>query len=51
MVKYTDREILTLPWKRRRAMRIDVLGVGFDNVTKEEAVDRGMAMLDAAGAH
>ena len=23
-------------------MRIDVLGVGFDNVTMEEAIDRGM---------
>ena len=26
-------------------MRIDVLGVGFDNVTRDEAVDRAMAMI------
>lgn len=32
-------------------MRIDVLGVGFDNVTMDEAVDRGMALLREAGAH
>lgn len=32
-------------------MRIDVLGVGFDNVTMSEAVDRGMALLHEAGAH
>lgn len=32
-------------------MRIDVLGVGFDNVTMDEAVDRGMALLRGEGAH
>ena len=32
-------------------MRIDVLGVGFDNVTMEEAVARGCALLDEPGAH
>ena len=32
-------------------MRIDVLGVGFDNVTMEEAVERGMALLHSEGAH
>ena len=26
-------------------MRINVLGVGFDNVTMDEAVDRGMELL------
>ncbi len=30
-------------------MRIDVLGVGFDNVTLEEAVSRGAAMLEEPG--
>lgn len=32
-------------------MRIDVLGVGFDNVTMNEAVDRGMALLCGEGTH
>lgn len=32
-------------------MRIDVLGVGFDNVTMEEAVERGMALLFTPGCH
>lgn len=32
-------------------MRINVLGVGFDNVTMEEAVDRGMELLHSPGAH
>ena len=32
-------------------MRVDVLGVGFDNVTMAEAVARGKALLDEAGAH
>ena len=31
--------------------RIDVLGVGFDNVTMQEAVDRAMALLDCPGPH
>lgn len=32
-------------------MRIDVLGVGFDNVTMEEAVERGMELLHSEGSH
>jgi len=32
-------------------MRINVLGVGYDNVTMEEAAARGAALLDAAGTH
>ena len=32
-------------------MRIDVLGVGFDNVTRDEAVDRAMAMIEEGGSH
>ena len=32
-------------------MRIDVLGVGFDNVTMTEAVARGAALLDEPGCH
>ena len=32
-------------------MRIDVLGVGFDNLTMEEAVTRGMELLRSPGAH
>ena len=32
-------------------MRIDVLGVGFDNVTMEEAVDRALALLHGEGTH
>ena len=32
-------------------MRINVLGVGFDNVTMEEALARGRELLDAPGAH
>lgn len=32
-------------------MRINVLGVGFDNVTMEEAVDRGVELLHSPGAH
>ena len=32
-------------------MRIDVMGVGFDNVTLAEAVDRGMELLETPGAH
>ena len=31
-------------------MRIDVLGVGFDNITMEEAVERGMALMRGEGA-
>ena len=32
-------------------MRINVLGVGFDNVTMDEAVDRGMELLHDSGTH
>ncbi|WP_298030711.1 WecB/TagA/CpsF family glycosyltransferase [uncultured Dysosmobacter sp.] len=32
-------------------MRIDVLGVGFDNVTMDEAVERGMVLLQSQGTH
>lgn len=33
------------------AVRVDVLGVAFDNVTKKEAVDRAMALLEEDGPH
>lgn len=32
-------------------MRVDVLGVRFDDLTMEEAVERGMELLRAPGAH
>lgn len=32
-------------------MRIDVLGVQFDNVTMEQAVEKAAAMIEAGGAH
>lgn len=32
-------------------MRINVLGVGFDNLTMDEAVDRGMELLNTPGSH
>lgn len=32
-------------------MRIDVLGVGFDNLTLEEAVEAGMDLVRAPGSH
>lgn len=32
-------------------MRIDVLGVGFDNMTMREAVDQGVALLCSEGSH
>lgn len=32
-------------------MRIDVLGVAFDNVTLDEAVDRALALLEEDGPH
>lgn len=38
-------------YERGDSVRIDVLGVGFDNVTMEEAVERGMALLCGQGAH
>lgn len=31
--------------------RIDVLGIGFDSLTMQEAVDRALALLDEPGAH
>ena len=32
-------------------MRVDILGVGFDNVTMDEAVARGCELLEQEGAH
>jgi len=32
-------------------MRIDVLGVGFDNYTMEEAIGEGLRMIEEGGAH
>lgn len=32
-------------------MRVDVLGVGFDNVTLDEALDRAAALLEQEGPH
>ena len=32
-------------------MRVNVLGVGFDNLTMQEAVDRGMSLLHSEGMH
>ncbi len=32
-------------------MRVDVLGVAFDNVTLEEAVDKALALLEEEGPH
>ncbi|MBO1695049.1 glycosyltransferase, partial [Bacteroides uniformis] len=32
-------------------MRINVLGVGFDNLTMAEAVAEGQRLLNTAGAH
>ena len=32
-------------------MRINILGVGFDNVTMEEAAARGRALLESEGTH
>lgn len=32
-------------------MRVDILGVGFDNFTMDEALVRGRALLDLPGAH
>jgi N-acetylglucosaminyldiphosphoundecaprenol N-acetyl-beta-D-mannosaminyltransferase len=32
-------------------MRIDVLGVGFDNLTMDEAVERGLSLLHSPGTH
>ena len=32
-------------------MRIDVLGIGFDNLTLAEAVEQGMALMRSPGAH
>jgi N-acetylglucosaminyldiphosphoundecaprenol N-acetyl-beta-D-mannosaminyltransferase len=39
------------PAGRSKTVRTDVLGVAFDNVTLEEAVDRGMALLDEEEPH
>ncbi len=32
-------------------MRIDVLGVGFDNFSMDEAIDAGLRMMEEGGAH
>ena len=32
-------------------MRIEVLGVGFDNITMDQAVAEGVRLMDTAGAH
>lgn len=32
-------------------MRIDVLGVGFDNMTVEQAVAEGVRLLNTPGSH
>ena len=32
-------------------MRVDVLGVGFDNITMDQAVAEGVRLMDTAGAH
>ena len=32
-------------------MRIEVLGVGFDNITKGEAVQEAMSLIDSGGTH
>ena len=37
--------------KRGDSVRINVLGVGFDNVTMKEAVARGTELLGQPGAH
>jgi len=42
-VRGVKREVL--------AVRVDVMGVGFDNVTLDEAVSRAMALLEDPGPH
>ncbi len=37
--------------RRGGNMRIEILGVGFDNLTMEQAVQRGMDLLDTEGCH
>lgn len=32
-------------------MRIEILGVGFDNITKEEAVNEAMSLIGSGGTH
>ena len=32
-------------------MRVDILGVGFDNMTMDEALAEGMRLMEADGAH
>ena len=32
-------------------MRVEVLGVGFDNMTMDQAVDEGIRLMDTKGAH
>ena len=40
-----------MPNKEGTPMRIDVLGVAFDNVTMDEAVDRALELLEQDGPH
>ena len=37
-------------WRSIR-LRIDILGVGFDNLTPEQMADMGMALLSTEGFH
>ena len=32
-------------------MRVNVLGVGFDNVTMDEAVEKGLSLIRSGGCH
>ena len=32
-------------------MRVNVLGVGFDNVTMDEAVEKGLSLIHGGGCH
>ena len=32
-------------------MRIEILGVGFDNITMEQAVAEGVRLINTPGAH
>ena len=32
-------------------MRVEILGVGFDNMTMEQAVAKGVRLMESEGAH
>ena len=52
MVQYPKMErYANIPKKGATAVRVDVLGVAFDNVSMEEAVDRAMGLLEQEGPH